>query len=176
MEGDRWNRGTGGRKPGRTVGKRGIYLRGGARKEIKKKKKHLFFVYNRLSSSFKTNSYLTSTNALKMLLWTRKCRFILRLIKQHSLWSNWIPIEFGFPIGHEWSDINYVHICQCLANCSRQNSSVHKASRVRWLWNLYSVFESYNWIKSRILIGQRSEVFSVELFCVNLKTGVEETE
>ena len=163
MEGDRWNRGTGGRKPGRTVGKRGIYLRGGARKEIKKKKKHLFFVYNRLSSSFKTNSYLTSTNALKMLLWTRKCRFILRLIKQHSLWSNWIPIEFGFPIGHEWSDINYVHICQCLANC-------------RWLWNLYSVFESYNWIKSRILIGQRSEVFSVELFCVNLKTGVEETE
>ena len=114
------------------------------------KKKHSFFVYNRLSSSFKTNSYLTSTDALKILLWTRKCRFVLRLIKQHSLWSNWIPIEFGFPIGHEWSDINYVHICQCLANCSRQNSSVHKASRVKWLWNLYSVSESYNWIKSRL--------------------------
>ena len=148
----------------------------GSEKRNLKKKKHSFFVYNRLSSSFKTNSYLTSTDALKILLWTRKCRFILRLLKQHSLWSNWIPIEFGFPIGHEWSDINYVHICQCLANCSRQNSSVHKASRVTWLWNLYSVSESYNWIKSRILIGQRSEVFSVELLCVNLKTGVEETE
>ena len=32
------------------------------------KKKHSFFVYNRLSSSFKTNSYLTSTDALKILL------------------------------------------------------------------------------------------------------------
>ena len=32
-------------------------------------KKHtLFFVYNRLSFSFKTNSYLTSTDALKILL------------------------------------------------------------------------------------------------------------
>ena len=155
-----------------------ICFRVGSRvgKDIKRSLKGWKFVYNRLSSSFKTNSYLTSTDALKILLWTRKCRFVLRLIKQHSLWSNWIPIEFGFPIGHEWSDINYVHICQCLANCSRQNSSVNKASRVRWLWNLYSVSESYNWIKSRILIGQRSEVFSVELLCVDLKTGVEESE
>ena len=58
--------GTGGREPGRTGGKRGIYLRGIAGKKFKKK--HSFFVYNRLSSSFKTNSYLTSTDALKILL------------------------------------------------------------------------------------------------------------
>ena len=113
-------------------------------REKKLKKKTLVFVYNRLSSSFKTNSYLTSTDALKILLWTRKCRFVLRLIKQHSLWSNWIPIEFGFPIGHEWSDSN------SNSDSSRQNSSVHKASRVKWLWNLCSVSESYNWIKSRL--------------------------
>ena len=31
----------------------------------------------------------------------RKCRFILRLIKQHSLSLNRIPIEFGYTIGHE---------------------------------------------------------------------------
>ena len=89
------------------------------------KKTHSYFVYNRLSSSFKTSSYLTSTDALKILSWARKCRFILRLIKQHSLSSNRIPIEFGYTIGHEWSDINCVQICQCLANCSRQNSSAH---------------------------------------------------
>ena len=40
----------------------------GSEKRNLKKKKHSFFVYNRLSSSFKTSSYLTSTNALKMLL------------------------------------------------------------------------------------------------------------
>ena len=89
------------------------------------KKTHSYFVYNRLSSSFKTSSYLTSTDALKIISWARKCRFILRLIKQHSLSSNRIPIEFGYTIGHEWSDINCVQICQCLANCSRQNSSAH---------------------------------------------------
>ena len=143
--------GQGGGSPGEQGAREGSIWEGEREKKLKKKKKkNSFFVYNRLSSSFKTNSYLTSTDALKMLLWTRKCRFVLRLIKQHSLWSNWIPIEFGFPIGHEWSDINYVHICQCLANCSRQNSSVHKASRVKWLWNLCSVSESYNWIKSRL--------------------------
>ena len=88
------------------------------------KKTHSYFVYNRLSSSFKTSSYLTSTDALKILSWARKCRFILRLIKQHSLSSNRIPIEFGYTVGHEWSDKLCTN-CQCLANCSRQNFSAH---------------------------------------------------
>ena len=43
---------------------------------------HYDIVHNRLSSSFKTSSYLTSTEALKILSWARKCKFILRLIKQ----------------------------------------------------------------------------------------------
>ena len=137
VDGDNWNRGDGGtggrgREPGRAEGKRGIYFRAesGSRNL---KNTHSYFVYNCLSSSFKTSSYLTSTDALKILSWARKCKFILRLIKQHSLSSNRIPIEFGYTIGHEWSDINCVQICQCLANCSRQNSSAHKASRLKWL-------------------------------------------
>ena len=39
----------------------------GGKREQKLKKTHSYFVYNRLSSSFKTSSYLTSTDALKIL-------------------------------------------------------------------------------------------------------------
>ena len=55
-----------GRELGRAEGRRRIYLRAesGSRNL---KKTHSYFVYNRLSSSFKTSSYLTSTDALKIL-------------------------------------------------------------------------------------------------------------
>ena len=39
----------------------------GGKREQKLKKTHSYFVYNRLSSSFKTSSYLTSTDTLKIL-------------------------------------------------------------------------------------------------------------
>ena len=39
----------------------------GGKREQKLRKTHSYFVYNRLSSSFKTSSYLTSTDALKIL-------------------------------------------------------------------------------------------------------------
>ena len=39
----------------------------GGKREQKLKKTHSYFVYNRLSYSFRTSSYLTSTDALKIL-------------------------------------------------------------------------------------------------------------
>ena len=55
-----------GREPGESRGQeRDLF--GGGKREQKLKKTHSYFVYNRLSSSFKTSSYLTSTDALNIL-------------------------------------------------------------------------------------------------------------
>ena len=68
MEGDNWNRGDrgdGGGSPGEQRAGEGFILGRKAGAEIKKKT-HSYSVYNCLSSSFKTSSYLTSTDALKI--------------------------------------------------------------------------------------------------------------
>ena len=57
--------GQGGGGPGEQRAGEGSILGRKAGAEIKKT--HSYFVYNRLSSSFKTSSYLTSTDALKIL-------------------------------------------------------------------------------------------------------------
>ena len=64
MEGDKWNRGDRGEGARESRGQERDLFEGGKR-EQKLKKKHSYFVYNRLSSSFRTSSYLTSTDALK---------------------------------------------------------------------------------------------------------------
>ena len=66
MEGDKWNRGDRGEGARESRGQERDLFEGGKR-EQKLKKTHSYFVYNRLSSSFKTSSYLTSTDALKIL-------------------------------------------------------------------------------------------------------------
>ena len=71
MEGDKWNMGDRGdrRKGAReSRGQERDLFEGGKREQKLKKTPHSYFVYNRLSSSFKTSSYLTSTDALNDLL------------------------------------------------------------------------------------------------------------
>ena len=68
MEGDNWNRGDrgdGGGSLGEQGAGEGSILGRKAGAEIKKKT-HSYFVYNCLSSSYKTSSYLTSTDTIKI--------------------------------------------------------------------------------------------------------------
>ena len=65
-QGDRGDRGDRGEGARESKGQERELFEGGKR-EQKFKKTHSYFVYNRLSSSYKTSSYLTSTDALKIL-------------------------------------------------------------------------------------------------------------
>ena len=69
MEGDNWNRGDRGDRGEGARESRGQErdLFEGGKREQKLKKTHSYFVYNRLSFSFKTSSYLTSTDPLQIL-------------------------------------------------------------------------------------------------------------